>query len=548
MNRATLSLLITLGVLAAITGFATLRPDDSEVHTLVQDLPRPVERSTLTCPRPTAAESATTWYTGYTPPSDPVPEVEEGEQAGSADLLPAPVYSPATDLPSDEAGDEDTGAGEDGGDGGDSDGGDSDGGDSDDEADDAGGDGGSDAAESTEPVLSLEQPGRPVTVDVEDGEEPGLSGTAEESFAPGWTVQQTTRVDAGPGRGLLGTACQTPDTQFWFAGASTADNRHDYVHLTNPDDAATVVDIELYGPEGKLDSDLGEGIAVPAHRTVPVRLSTLTAEPQPDLAVQVTARTGRIGAEIEAVDEELGADWLNPVTAPEGRVVLPGIPANAEAVRLVAFAPGDEDITLDVGLAGPTGTITPAGNETVSLHAGTVTAVDLGNLTQGDAGSLILTPAEGSGAGRVVAAVQVAGVGDGAQSGDLAFVPAAPPVEDRATASGNIASGTTLALTAPDEAVEVEVTVSAGAGGGEPVTESYTVDGRTTMAIQPELPDSTEGSFALTVTTSGGPLYAARTLLMGDEDAPTFTVQTLPDDHSAVAVPDTAQDLSVLTD
>ena len=54
----------------------------------------------------------------------------------------------------------------------------------------------------------------------------------------------------GQRRGLLGVSCTAPDTDFWFPGASTAKDRTDYVHLTNPDDSAAVADIELYGPEG----------------------------------------------------------------------------------------------------------------------------------------------------------------------------------------------------------------------------------------------------------------------------------------------------------
>jgi hypothetical protein len=400
-------------------------------------------------------------------------------------------------------------------------------------------------------VAPLAEPGVPVTARTEETGAPALFGTAEQRLAPGWTVQQTTRVASGTGRGLLGTACQPPDTDFWFAGASTADERHDYVHITNPDEAATVVDIELYGPDGRLTTDAGQGITVPGGSSVPVRLSTLTDEPMPDLAVEVTARTGRIGAQVEAVDERRGADWLPPATPADGPLVLPGIPADANGVRLVAFAPGDEDVTLDVGLAGPSGVITPAGNETVSVRSGTLTAVDFGNLTQGEAGSLVLTPATGSGDGPVIAALQA--VGGEEDEREMAFIAATAPIEQRASVSGNTADDTELSLTALGPAAQVEVTISAGSEGGEPVTENHTVDAGTTLAIAPEIPDGTEGHFAITVErTGGGPLYAARTLSEGGGDGDgggrTFTVQTFLDDRSTVAVPETEQDLSVLID
>ncbi|WP_049578921.1 DUF5719 family protein [Streptomyces sp. SBT349] len=502
MNRATISLLAVVTALAAVTGFAALRPDDAETTDLVLRSPQPVQRTALTCPRPTATEAATTWYTAFTPGSD-------AEEPGTAALFPADEYAPGEEAPEGEGGEEQEG-------------------------------------ESPEPFVPLETPGTPVTATVEEAGAPALTGTAEDGLAPGWTVQQTTSVTTGPGGGLLGTSCQTPDTEFWFSGASTATSRSDYVHITNPDEAAVVADIELYGPDGRLGTEAGQGITVPGGATVPIRLSTLHAEEAPDLAVQVTARTGRIGAQIEAVDSELGADWLPPAAAPTGPVVLPGIPADAASVRLVVFAPGEEDLAFDVALAGPTGTIIPAGHETVSVHAGSLTAVDLGGLTQGEAGSLVLTPADGSATGVVVAALQVTSGEEGER--ESAYIPATAPVERRATVSGNTADGTLLSLVAPEEAVEVEVTLSAGAGGGEPVTEVYTVDGGTTLTFAPEVPDSTEGLFAVVLDPSGGPLYAARTLTVESEGRDTFTVQTVPDDNSTVAVPETEPDLSVLTD
>ncbi|MDT0346789.1 DUF5719 family protein [Streptomyces litchfieldiae] len=513
MNRTTMSLLAALVALAAVTGFAAIRPDDTDISTLEQRLPRPVERTALTCPRPTAAESATTWYTAFTPgPAGAEEDYTSSEEPGSAALLPAAEYEPGTE-------------GE--------------------ETEESGETEESEDPAEAEPVVPLEEPGVPAAARVTDADAPALTGTAEARLAPGWTVQQTTSVTVGTGAGLLGTSCQTPDTEFWFTGASTAESRADYVHITNPDEAATVVDIGLYGPEGRLETDLGQGITVPGGATVPIRLSTLTDEPQTNLAVQVTARTGRVGALIEAVDEQLGADWLPPADAPPGPLVIPGIPADAGTVRLTVFAPGDEDVTFDVGLAGANGTIAPAGYETVSVHAGTLTAIDLENLTRGEAGSLVLTPASGSGGGAVVAAARVTLGEDGEQ--DMAFIPATAPVDRRATVSGNTTSGTELSLVAPSEAVEVDVTVSPGTEGGESVTETYTVDGRTTLTFAPELPESTDGTYAVTLRTNGGPLYASRALT-GDEDAPGLTIQTLPDDRSTVTVPETRPELAVLMD
>ncbi|RMI29393.1 DUF5719 family protein [Streptomyces triticirhizae] len=520
MNRLPLPVLGIVVALLALTGIAALRPEAEEATPLRRAQPLPVERTALTCPRPTGAESASTWYTAFTPSNQNVRFDE-----GAATLSPAPEHVPDPDATDPEATDQDEENGDD------------------QENDETA----EENDEAAEPVVELTEPGLPVTVKVDDPDAPALAGTAEQLLAPGWTVQQTTVVDSGEGRGTLGTSCQTPDTEFWFAGASAAEDRHDYVHVTNPDEAATVVDIEVYGAEGELAADHGQGITVPGHSSVAVRLSTLLSDPEPGLAVHVAARSGRIGAQVEVVDEALGTDWLPPVTAPAAdTVVLPGIPAGVNAARLSVFAPGNEDLSLDVGLAGPGGTIVPAGNETVSAVAGTVTTVDLGDITQGEASSLVLTRQGDSGGGPVIASLHVvAGEDDGRES---AFIPATAPVDDRATVSGNTTGGTRLALLALDETVEVDIAYSAGADGGEPVSETFTVDPGTTLAITPELAD-TQGNYAITLRPSGGgTLYAARTLLIDQDGSTTFTTQTLPDDRSTVSVPETGPDLSLLVD
>ncbi|MFC5953264.1 DUF5719 family protein [Streptomyces pratens] len=518
MNRTTLSLIAGATALAAVTGFAVLTaPDptaaDGGVATAAARLP--VERSSLLCPTPSSSDLAETTYTSFTP-------VTKGtESEGSAELRPATAGQPT---------EESTKEGEEG-------------------EKESGKDGGEEkAAESAKPEKPVlehkKEPGKPVTAETSGGEEPALLGTAEGRFAPGWTVQQTTEVAAGTGRGLQGVTCTAPDTEFWFPGASTATERTDYVHLTNPDDSAAVVDIEVYGKDGVLETEVGEGITVRPHSSEPVLLSTLTDEEQTDVTVHVVVRSGRVGAAVQALDNSLGGDWLAASADPAGSLVLPGIPKDATAVRLVVFTPGNVDADLKVQLASPSGPITPAGNETVHVKGGMTTAVDLGDVTRGEAGSLVLTPTDRS--VPVVAAVRVLrGKGDNQES---AFVPAAREVGLRATSVDNTAKGSTLAVTAPEGAAKVKVTVSAGSEGGTPATETYTIKAGTTQNIEVPVPDDIEGTYALTVEpeSDDAPVYASRTLTAPDDGVPAFTVQTLPDDRGMVAVPQAKEDLSVL--
>ncbi|MFE0514227.1 DUF5719 family protein [Streptomyces sp. NPDC058964] len=499
MNRTTLSLIAGTAALAAVTGFAAFRtPDTSGADTAEAAAQLPVERTSLLCPAPSVSDIAETTYTSFTPAT-------KGTAASGRATLTA-----ATE----ESADKTDGASK-----------------------------GKGKQQAAKPVLAPKAPGTPATGDTSGADSPALVGTAEGKFAPGWTVQETTEVAAGTGRGLQGVNCTAPDTEFWFPGASTAAERTDYVHLTNPDDSPAVVDIELYGKDGAIKSPVGEGITVKAHSSEPVLLSTLTEERQTNLTVHVSVRSGRVGAAVQALDDKIGGDWLAASTDPADTLILPGIPKDATSVRLVAFTPGDADADLKVRLASPNGLITPAGNETLHVKSGMTSAVDLGDVTRGEAGSLVLTPTDK--AVPVVAALRVTrGKGD---KQETAFIPATGPVGTRATSADNSGKGTTLSLTAPTATATVKVTASAGSGGGTAVTKTYTIKQGTTQNVDAPAPAGRKGTYALTVEpVSGGPVYAARTLAATEEGVPGFTVQTLPDDRGTVAVPEADQDLSVL--
>lgn len=535
MNRTTLSLLAAATALAAVTGFASLTAPADGGGTAAPAAPArlPVERTSLLCPAPSVSDIADTTYTSFTPESGA--DGADGA-AGAAELRESAVTlaDPADTADADKD-DADKDAKKDSG--------------TDDEKDakdDKAGKGDKKTPAAAKAFLALKAPGTPVTADAEGAEAPALVGTASGRLAPGWTTQQTTVVGVGGARGLLGLSCTAPDTDFWFPAAATEDGRQDYVHLTNPDDTAAVVDIELYGKNGALKSEAGEGIPVPARSSVPVLLSTLTTEAVPDVTVHVTTRTGRVGAVVRAADEKAGSDWLTASADPSGTLVIPGIPADATDVRLVAFAPGADDADLKVQLAGADGTITPAGNESLHVKSGMTMSVDLRDVTKGEAGSLVLSPTQSGRATPVVAAVRV--VRGKAGNQEIAFIPATGPIGSRATVADNRAKGSTLSLTAPGATAKVRVTASAGTGGGEPAEKTYTVKGGTTLDITgPPVPGGLKGSYALTVEPqSGGPVHAARTLALPEDGVPMFTVQTLPDDRGTVAVPKAEEDLSIL--
>lgn len=494
-QRVPLTLAAVTAALAAVTGLATLTAPAADGAPAAAASGKtaarmPVERSLLVCPAPSTSDIADTVYTAITPGA------AAAGGKGTARLLGA--------------------------------------------------------TKDAKPVLELKEPGKPVGAKASGAEAPALTGTADGFLAPGWSAQQTTVVSVGRTRGLLGVGCAAPGTDFWFPGVSTAKGREDYVHLTNPDDAAAVVDIKLFGPDGAVKTEAGtsENIRIDPKSSKAISLSSLAPGAQlVDVTAHVTTRAGRIGATAQAGEEGAGSDWLPASVDPAGTLVLPGIPADAASVRLIAFAPGDEDADLKIRLAGPSGSITPAGNEQLHVKAGMTASVDLKDVTRGEAGSLVLSPAEGKPSVPVVAAVRIVR-GSGAKQ-DIGFVQAAAPVGQRATVADNRAeeNATVLALTAVSGAdATVKVTASAGTEGGEPASKEVTVKAGSTQTLT-IAPTGGKGPYALTVeTVAGGPVHASRTLTVPRDGTPMFTVQTLSDDRSTVSVPKAAQDLSVLTD
>ncbi|MCX5382090.1 DUF5719 family protein [Streptomyces sp. NBC_00083] len=516
MKRTTLSLAAGAVALAALTGFASLTAPAGSADTGAKAAARlPVERSSLLCPAPSNSDLAQTTYTAITP---------KGAAQGGAQGKPGTaVLTPAVPAPAD---------------GGDTS--------SPDPGKDGKGKKTSGKPASDKPVLTLKEPGKPVAATASGADAPALTGSADGLLAPGWAAQQTTQITGGVGRALLGTNCTAPDADFWFPGASTAKDRQDYVHLTNPDDTAAVADIDLFGKDGPVKADIGEGITIPARSSVPVLLSTLTGTVADDLTVHVTTRAGRVGAVVQATDAKAGADWLPASADPAVSQVFPGIPGDATDVRLIVHAKGADDADLKVKLASKGGSFAPAELDTVHVKSGMTASFDLKNVTRGEAGSLVLTP-DADGGTPVVAALRVVrGTGD---KQEIAFIPAAGPVGTRATVTDNRDKASTLALTAPGtKDATVKVTSSAGTEGGEPQTKTYTVKAGTTLAVDPPVPAGLKGSYALTVEPdpNGGPVYASRTLAVTQDGVPMFTVQTLTDDKGTVAVPAASQDLTVL--
>ncbi|MFG2918750.1 DUF5719 family protein [Kitasatospora sp. NPDC048298] len=521
--RTTPSLLAAAVVLAAVFGIAEVRPPAAPAKAAAGVAPTTaqVERTSAVCPQPLQGLTGSTTLTAYTPPgtgsatggagwlSDaaaPAAPTAQPTTAPAAPATPAPTGSGAPAAPAQDRN-----------------------------------------AAPADARLTVPKPGTPATGPAANGDAaPGTGAVATGVLAPGFTVTQSTVVTEPRGLGLSGLTCTPAGTGFWFAGASTAADRVDYVSLVNTESSAAVVDIKLYGDKGLIDNDAANGITVPPGSSQAILLSTISKGAVADLAVHVVARSGRVGAALHAADSGKGADWVPASADPAPVQVLPGLPADTASARLVVWAPPEDDADLKIQLSGKNGWFSPAGNESIHVKAGMVAAVDLGKVTRDEVAGLRLSPSDDKHRTPIVAGLRVDRAAANGKT-DAAWLAGSNPVGARATVADNRAGASTLYLTSSGDAATVRVTASAGSGGGTPATKEVQVPAGGTVALPAPEPAGLNGTFALTVeTVSGGPVVAARMLSLPTKDVPMFTVQALRDDRSTVKVPQAGQDPGVV--
>ncbi|MFI8461251.1 DUF5719 family protein [Kitasatospora sp. NPDC085464] len=530
-TRTTPSLLAAAVVLAAVFGIAQVRPPaapPAEAAGGAAATTAQVERTGAVCPQPLQGLTGSTTLTAYTPPgtgsatggagwlSDAAAPAVAAQPSGTPSAAATPTAT-ATATPAPAGSGAPTAQAKD------------------------------KNAAPADARLTLAKPGTPATGPAGNGDTaPGTGAVATGALAPGFTVTQTTVVTEPRGLGLSGLTCTPAGTSFWFAGASTAADRVDYLSLVNTESSAAVVDIKLYGDKGLIDNDAANGLTVAPGSSQSVLLSTLSKGAVTDLAVHVVVRSGRVGAALHAADGGKGADWIPASAAPAATQAMAGLPADTSAARLVVWAPPEDDADLKIQLSGKNGWFSPAGNESIHVKAGMVAAVDLGKVTRDEVAGLRLSPSDPKHPTPIVAGLRIDRAAANGKT-DAAWLTGSDPVGARGSVADNRAGGSTLYLTSTGDAATVRVTASAGSGGGTPATKEVQLPAGGTVALPAPEPAGLNGVFALSVeTVSGGPVVAARMLSIPTKDVPMFTVQALRDDRSTVKVPQAAQDPGVV--
>lgn len=246
-------------------------------------------------------------------------------------------------------------------------------------------------------------------------------------------------------------SCVTPRASWWFTGVGADLDHSSELVLTNLDPGPAVVDVNVFGPDGPVDTVGTRGITVAPGETTTVSLADVAPQ-SPELMVNVEASRGRVA--VAASDRyaagpaaPVGFAWVGDATRPSRRIRLAGVPADTPTATLVVGNPGDSEALVSVEVAGKSGSFTPTGLDDLSVAPGTVETLDLADLLpKGEPVAL-----------RVRAQVPVLASMRAATRNDVTYADMASPLAGPAVAPVVPDSRTTLQLTAGTEPARAEV-------------------------------------------------------------------------------------------
>lgn len=220
--------------------------------------------------------------------------------------------------------------------------------------------------------------------------EPLLVRAQPQAAPPVVAATSASAVSAGDARGLAAASCRAPGNDEWFVGGSTAVGATATLVLTNPGLTAAQVELEVFGPNGRVEPTTTQHVVAPG-ATKEVDLGGAAAD-QAALVVHVTVAGGLVAAHVQDTAVRgftpAGTDVVVPGTGPAPRQVVTAVVApaskvgDADAPVLRLLAPG-EATTARVALLGADGPVDLPGAQEVVLAAGEVTDVPLGGLPAG---------------------------------------------------------------------------------------------------------------------------------------------------------------------
>ncbi|HEY5986771.1 MAG TPA: DUF5719 family protein, partial [Streptosporangiaceae bacterium] len=205
---------------------------------------------------------------------------------------------------------------------------------------------------------------------------------------PGGVVVQATaamasglEVEQVPGGGRGSTPCESPGTDFWFAGPGRFSVPRIQIYLLNIANAAAVVNVEAFTDAGPLQGGADTGIAVAPHSMVVQSLGGILHGSRV-MALHVRTSVGQV---VAAAQEIKGAArsgaWLPAAQPPATRVFVPGLPATAGTRQLYVAVPGTRDARVTLFAITSRGTYQPTGGGALDIPGGSAITISLSSLS-----------------------------------------------------------------------------------------------------------------------------------------------------------------------
>ncbi|MFQ6172054.1 DUF5719 family protein [Oryzobacter sp. R7] len=308
----------------------------------------------------------------------------------------------------------------------------------------------------TSDVLTVD--GRPEAATEAVPQDSPLRVTGEGALAPAVAAAQEWRLDGKDLRGLVSAPCGAGSTDQWLLAGGAGAGRQERLVLTNPGANPVTAAVAVHGRGGPLGDPIVETVA-PGARVSVLLDGRYGDEDLP--AVHVTTD----GAGVHAVltdtwlqgSTALGAESTGAAVAPAVRQVVPGVVLGIGPGALRVVAPGDQSAVVRVDVIGPSGFVALPQGSVLSVPAGAVAELALTGIPAGTYTVVARSDVP-------VTAAALSRVGDGSGPGDIAWAPAAPPLQ----AVGGLALpptagvGRQLHLVSTGGSTTLEVTTVAG--------------------------------------------------------------------------------------
>lgn len=407
--------------------------------------------------------------------------------------------------------------------------------------------------ERPDPLIALEERGAPSTRAVEGNNPAGFSVRAEGAMAPGVVAEQYMLADGPDLRGLVTAACTAPGREHWFVGAPSGPGQRGRLVLSNASATPAVVTVSLWDDVGPVETVAGtKDISIPPQTQEVLLLDALVPEAE-QLGVRVRASQGRVAAAIdyrESSDgEPLGISMIPAAVTPSTSLVVPGVPGEGDRT-LHLMAPGETDAIVNVRVLGADGPFSPLDHDVITVPAGSVASVSIGEAIGDTPGGIRLESDE-----EITAAVRVVSTGpaeeedeDGAVGGpDIAYTAATPPLPDGPTAAvlSRVSSGvgSRLLLTAVGD-MGGRVALTTLTGEGE-VLDERTVDIPAGSTVAADLESAEDTAWAFTIVQAAAPdtVVAVREMLGTDDGGRLVDLMPLAAPEVNVRVPEVTGEL-----